>query len=404
MSQSVSVRVIGPLAPYVDGFGAELAALGYTPLSAASQVRVMAHLSRWLEGQGLGGGDLTAERVEQFLAARRAEGYTCRLSPRGLGPLLGWLRASKVAPPPPPPSAADTPMDRLLADYRCWLVAERGLGVGTVACYLAAARLFLSQCWGAGGEPGVQGLSAAAVAGFVGRECAVRGAGSAKMLVTGLRSLLRFLHVAGHVPHSLVGAVPAVAGWRGAALPKALAPGQVGQLLASCDRRTSTGRRDFAILLLLARLGLRAGEVAAVELDDIDWRAGDVVVRGKGRRVERLPLPVDVGEAIAGYLRRGRPRETGRVLFLRVRAPRGALGVDGVKAVVRRTCERAGLARVGPHRLRHTAATQMLRSGATLGEVAQVLRHRSLTTTTIYAKVDRGALQALALPWPGADA
>jgi len=262
------------------------------------------------------------------------------------------------------------------------------------------ARLFLSQRQSQGAGLGLEGLGAAEVAEFVGRECPARSIGSAKMLVTVMRSLLRFLHVAGYTPASLVTAVPGVAGWRGGGLPKALASAQVARLLAGCDRRRGVGRRDFAIVLLLARLGLRAGEVAAMRTDDIDWRRGELVVRGKGRREERLPLPVDVGEAVVGYLRRGRPRAGDRVLFRRACAPLGPLGVSGVKWVVRRACDRAGLARVGPHRLRHTAATQMLRAGGGLAEVAQVLRHRSLSTTAIYAKVDRATLAGLALPWP----
>jgi site-specific recombinase XerD len=171
--------------------------------------------------------------------------------------------------------------------------------------------------------------------------------------------------------------------------------------LASCDRRSSTGQRDFAILVVLSRLGLRAAEVAGLSIDDIDWRAGELVVRGKGRCEERLPLPVDVGEAIASYLQQGRPRRPERELFLRVHAPLRRLSSEGVAEVVRAASERAGLGSFGSHRLRHTAATEMLRAGATLSEVAQVLRHRSMANTVLYAKVDHLALVALAMPWPG---
>jgi integrase/recombinase XerD len=179
-------------------------------------------------------------------------------------------------------------------------------------------------------------------------------------------------------------------------------PAEVARLLASCDRRRTFGRRDYAVLSLLARLGLRAGEVASLELGDIDWRAGEIVVRGKGRRKERLPLPVDVGDALAAWLRRGRRRCGCPAVFTTVRAPHRLLSSGGVSAIVRAACARAGLPESNAHRLRHTAATEMLRAGAGLAEVGQVLRHTSMLTTAIYAKVDRDGLRTLALPWPGA--
>jgi len=194
------------------------------------------------------------------------------------------------------------------------------------------------------------------------------------------------------------------AGWRGSSLPRALGRDDVARLLVSCDRGTAVGRRDYAILTLLVRLGLRAGEVAALELQDIDWRRGEIVIRGKGRRQERLPLPVDVGKAVVDYLRSGGRHGGCAQLFMRVRAPHHGLGSDAVQAVVRHAAERASLPAMGAHRLRHTAATEMLRAGAPLPEIGQVLRHRSLRTTAIYAKVDRTALRTLALPWPGGAA
>jgi integrase/recombinase XerD len=390
------VRVSGPLAEYAAGFAVFLAEAGYTPLSAANQVRVLAHLSRWLEGRGLGPGELTGQRVREFLAARRAAGYTCWLSERGVAPLLGFLRGLGVVPEPgrPVPSAA---VDVLLDSYRGYLAAERGLAASTVRYYLAEARGFL-----AGRERGLSELSAAEVSGFVTAECRRRSTGSAKILVTALRSLLRFLVAEGVVTPGLPGAVPSVAGWRGGGLPKSLPDGQVAVLLAACDRGTATGRRDFAVLVLLSRLGLRACEVAALELDDIGWRAGTVTVRGKGRRDEQLPLPADAGEALAGYLRDGRAAGgLSRRVFLASRAPGGGLSASAVKAIVREACRRAGLPPAGAHRLRHSAATGMLRAGAPLAEIGQVLRHRSASTTAIYAKVDHAALAQLAMPWPG---
>ena len=228
--------------------------------------------------------------------------------------------------------------------------------------------------------------------------------GSAKCMVTRLRVLLRFLHVEGEIERDLAGAVPSVASWRLASLVKAVDAQSLARLVRSCDRRTRVGRRDFAILTLLSRLGLRAGEVAALQLSDIDWRAGEVLIRGKGSRQEHLPLPADVGETLAGWLSRGRPRCESVFVFTRVRAPHGRISAAAVSQIVRRASQRAALPMVGAHRLRHTAATEMLRAGGSLSEVGQVLRHRSRDVTSIYAKVDRLALAAVVSPWPGGAA
>jgi integrase len=276
---------------------------------------------------------------------------------------------------------------------------ERGLSEHTVLdAYGPAARLFLAGREGPDGL-GLERLCAADVSSFLARECPRRSVPGARDLVCALRSLLRYLHLAGLIEAPLVWAVPSVADLRDRTLPRGLDPGAVNRLLASCDRRTLAGRRDYAILLLLARLGLRAGEVAGLQLDDVDWRRGELLIRGKGGRQDVLPLPVDIGEALVSYLRR-RPRCQCRAVFLRVTAPRQELNRSTIGWVVRAACDRAGLPRAGAHRLRHTAATQMLRAGASLPEVGQVLRHREQKTTAIYAKVDRIALRALARPWP----
>jgi integrase/recombinase XerD len=400
MGDPLRVRVAGPLQEYAPGFAAELAGLGYTAGSAGVQMLTVAHLSRWLAAEGLDAAGLTPTVAERFLADRRAAGYTRHLSPRALAPLLGFLRRLGAVPLPPL-AGPGTAVEVLLGRYRAYLAGERGLAPSTISHYMAEARLFLDRAAGAG-LGGLPDLAAAGVSGFVAAECRSRGTGSAKMLVTALRSLLRFLFADGLLAADLAGAVPAVAGWRAAGLPRALPAGHVAALLACCDRETSAGRRDFAVLMLLARLGLRACEVAALGLDDISWRAGEIVIRGKGRRDERMPLPADVGEALAVYLCGGRPPEAdSRAVFVRALAPAGPLSAGAVKAVVRRACCRAGLAEAGAHRLRHTAAVQLLRAGSPLAEIGQVLRHRSAATTAIYAKVDHAALAALALPWPG---
>ncbi|MCA1679811.1 MAG: site-specific integrase [Actinobacteria bacterium] len=291
-------------------------------------------------------------------------------------------------------------MEELLADYGRYLSIERGLCDHTVLdAYVPAALLFLSELAGSEGGLDLARLAAIDVSSFLARECPKRSVSGARDLVCAVRSLVRYLHLVGLITTPLVWAVPSVADLRDRTLPRGLEPAAVRGLLASCDRRRMVGRRDFAILLLRSRLGLRAGEVAAITLDDLDWRAGMLLVHGKGSREDTLPLPTDVGEAIVSYLRR-RPRCECRALFLRVTAPRQGLNRCTVAWVVRAACDRAGLPRVGAHRLRHTAATQMLQAGASLAEIGQVLRHREQKTTAIYAKVDRAALRALARPWP----
>jgi len=287
------------------------------------------------------------------------------------------------------------PAGDLVEGFHDWLVSERRLAASTVEYYVHGARLFLGERGGQ--DLAVLGLGE--VSSFMVRECRRLSAGSAKKLATGLRSLLRYLYVEGVTDRELAQAVPAPASRRGGGLPRGLGAEEVTALLAGCDDSTWLGRRDHAIVVMLVRLGLRAGEVAALCLEDLDWAQGEMVVRGKGNHIERLPLPVDVGEAVVGYLRDGRPETTCRALFLRVQAPVG-LSPAGVGSVVRSACVRAGLSPVGAHRLRHSAATAMLRAGASLDEVGQVLRQRDLETTASYAKVDFVALRPLALPWP----
>jgi site-specific recombinase XerD len=397
------VRLTGPLAVFGEGFTGELARLGYKPNAAADQLRLMAHLSRWMDAGRIEPAGLTPEAAQAFLAARRAAGYVLWLSPKALAPLLGYLRRLGVTPEPAPGPV--TPVEGLLGCYQRYLVTERGLAATTVRCYADMVRPFLAGREVAGGLA-LADVTAAEVTAYVLATCPAKPKGSAKLTVTALRSLLGFLHVEGLISGPLGQHVPAVASWRLAGLPKALEPGEVQALLASCDRRTATGRRDFAMLTLLARLGLRAGEVAALSLDDIGWRAGEITVRGKGSRSERLPLTADAGEAIAAYLRDGRPEpfEDARQVFLRIRAPHRGLTAGGISQAVFSAGQRAGIGTVHAHRLRHSAATGMLRAGAPLTEIGQVLRHRRLLSTAIYAKADTEALRTLARPWPGGAA
>jgi integrase/recombinase XerD len=394
-------RVDGPLAPYAGGFRVELERLGYTPLTAATHVRLMAHLSRWLAHEGAEVSGLTPALVEAYFTERRAAGYAGHVTGRALRPLLGYLRRLGVVPPAARPAAA-TAEERLLARYREYLLVERGLAETTADLNVRMVRPFLAGRATAEGGLDLGHVTAGEVAAFVVAESRQRPK-SVKRMVTALRSLLGFLHVEGLIGQSL--AVPAPAGWTQAGLPKALDGDQVAALLASCDPWTRTGRRDLAILTLLARLGLRAGEVAALRLDDIDWRRGEITVGGKGNRHDRLPLPADVGQKIVDWLQDGRPQAAqGRAVFVRAQAPYRALTSNAVTTVVVCAGRRAGLGLIGAHRLRHSAATAMIRAGGSLTEIGQTLRHVRPLTTALYAKVDVEALRQLARPWPGDSA
>jgi integrase/recombinase XerD len=285
---------------------------------------------------------------------------------------------------------------QLVEDYRGWLVNERALAPSTISYYVRAARLLLSE---QGGQD-LRDLTRAEVTQFIVRHSRRLKVGSARNLATGLRSFLGYLFLRGLTDHQLAQAVPAPPTPHGAGLPRWLSGPELVALLAASDENGEVGRRDHAILVMLVRLGLRAAEVAGLSLDDIDWRVGEITVAGKGARTERLPLPVDVGEAVVAYLKNGRAKTNCRRLFLRADAPLG-LSATAVTDVVRRACVRAGMSPVGPHRLRHSAATAMLRAGASLDEVGQVLRQRDAAVTAHYAKVDFVALRQLALPWPG---
>lgn len=386
----------GPLAPWAPGMAERLTSLGYTPRVMERHLHLAGGLSKFLHGRGLTAGDLSPELIEQFVRALRAKNRSWRPTARSLSWLVDYLVEVGVATTPAAvQERSGQPV--LIERYREYLKVERGLDPVTIANYVRVVRLFLA----AQADRELDQLTAADVSGFMTSRCREVSVRAAERLATGLRSFLGFALVEGLISMPLVGAVPSVARWSGATLPRGLSSKQVAALLASCDGRQAVGRRDYAILVLLVRLGLRAAEVAALRLDDIDWRAGEVVVRGKGRTEERLPLPPDVGAAIAAYLQRGRPRRLEREVFLRACAPLRGLSADGVSEVVRAGSERAGLGSFGSHRLRHTAGTQMLQAGASLPEVAQVLRHRTVAATVIYAKVDHLALRGLVVPWPG---
>lgn len=290
----------------------------------------------------------------------------------------------------------------VLTAFGHWLDRQRGLAPVTVGNYCWNVERFL-ETLPPPAEVSIGTLGPDAVTAFMIEFCRDRNTNSAKSMTRSLRSFLRFAHATGRTSIGLWSAVPSPASWHRSSLPKAVPADHVERLLAAAGRASVTvsGRRDYAILLLLARLGLRRGEVAALRLDDIDWRAGEVTVVGKGASIERMPLPAQPGEAIAAWLCDGRPQCSTRAVFTTMRPPGRPLSPGAVAHVVRTWCRTARIPQIGAHRLRHTLATEMLRAGASLPEVGQVLRHRSPRSTAIYAKVDQIALRPLARPWPG---
>jgi len=381
----------GALIDHLVGFREELARSGYGPLRSGAHLELFADLCGWLEREGVALSGLGTERVAAFLDDRRRRGQRDLVSRTGVRSLAGYLTGVGAIP-----GQGFVVLER----YRHYLETERGLTAQTVERYVGLAGR-LAASLERGGAVDWQRVRARDVTRFLLGSCPAPRGGHAPDIVPALRSFLRFCHLEGVIPLPLDGAVPSVAGRRMSPLPRGISAGELERLLASCDRSRARGRRDYAILVVLSRLGLRAGEVAAMALEDLDWRRGELVVRGKARREEALPLPADVGEAIAGYLRSGRPEADCRSVFLRCYAPRRGLSVPAVSGIVYDACDRAGIARISAHRLRHTAASQMLAKGASLAEVGEALRQRSAASTAIYAKVDRARLAALARPWPG---
>lgn len=398
-SRVSSVLVSGPLVAFTEAYETELRERGYTRRSAVGLLRQVARLSCWLEAGGLASTDLGVRRVEEFLAFQRTTGRSrSQWSRPGLLCLLDVLGAAGVTAgeePAVPPS----PTEDLLGCFAHYLGAERGLTDGTVRGYVGHVRWFLD---GLGPDRALAGLTTAEVTAAVLRRSAAGAVSTTQFFVSALRSFLRFGSLVGLVDRDLSQAALAVTGRRHSSLPRGIAQADADAMLGSCDRRTRLGRRDYAVILMLLRLGLRRSEVAGLKLDDLDWRSGELVVHGKGARQDRLPLPVDVGEAIAGYLQRGRPKTAAREVFLQARAPFEPIAAGTVSSTVRRACRRAGIVEVGAHRLRHTAACEMVAAGVPLTEIGQVLRHHSLQSTAVYARVDVEQLRLLAAPWPAA--
>jgi site-specific recombinase XerD len=392
---------VGPLSPYIDAFATLLLQAQYAPNNIRHLIRVVTDLSLWLQRCRTDVSRLDERTLARFLKARQRYDPVRRGDAAAVRKMLELLREQGVAQTvrPRKDSRACHPTEE---DFERFLRQERRLSLASVLNIMPFVREFLDERFSSG-HVALKELRAADVTGFALRRAGRLGPKRAGIMVWALRSFFRFLRLRGLTDTDLAGAVPTVPQRRWSSLPKFIDADKVEQLIKSCDRHTATGRRDHAILLLLARLGLRSGEVAALSLEDIDWQTGVICVRGKGSRIDRLPLPEDVGRALVAYLRRGRPRCATRRVFLTTRAPVGPFtGQSSVGCIVTRAVKRVGLepAHKGAHLLRHSLATGMLRRGASLAEIGELLRHRHPDTTVIYAKVDIDALRVLAQPWP----
>jgi integrase/recombinase XerD len=396
-SRVSGVVMTGPLAPFAAAYKSRLQERCYTPLTMVNQLRQVIRLSRWLETKGLTAAELTGGRVEEFLAAQRSDGrHRGQWSRPGLLCMLDVLRELGEVPAEEP-AQVGSPTQALLAAFHRYLLSERALAVGTARGYVSHARRFLGQV----SPADLASVTAREVIESVLRESAAVSVSATQNYLAGLRVFLRFCFLAGLMEVDLSQAALPVTGRRRSSLPRGISKADARELLGSCDRRSAIGRRDYAMILTLLRLGLRRGELAGLRLEDIDWRAGELVVRGKRARSDRLPLPTDVGQAIASYLKR-RPVSGRREVFLRARAPFDPVAAGTVASTVRRACRRAGVPEMGAHRLRHTAACEMVAAQVPLVQIAQVLRHHSLQSTSIYARVDLERLRLLACPWPEA--
>lgn len=401
MSDPVKVRVRGPLASLFPGFRVRLAALGYSPGTAAQQLQMLADLSGWMHARGLAILDLSPEAVDEFFRHRR-QSHRNLITARSLDRFIEFLSDSDIERAAAAPSVLPG-WEQVLVRFEQYLSRERALAPTTVESYLNQVRPFLR--WRAGRTNSDLGsLSVNEVTGFLLVRGSKESAGSVRVAVTALRALLKWLYLSGTIDEALAEGIGPVSYSAFGALPKALPPAQVSDLISHAADSRLSPRRDRAIVVLLSRLGLRSREAAGLRLDDLNWRAGTVLVHGKGGFTEPMPLPADAGAAIAGYLEHERPAIPDRHLFLQAKAPHAPLGRSGISAVVNRLGQRAGMASpVGAHRLRHSAATGVLAAGGTLTEAAQLLRHTSPASTVIYARVDLTALRTLARPWPGAE-
>lgn len=392
----------GPLSEHLDACAAGVAEQGDSHDSIRQQIVAIADFSRWLKQKNMDVHALDSKVVDRFLRLRGRPRRVRRGDPKTLQRLLTMLRQKGVVKPHQPP-VTDNAQARIVADFQRYLLQERGLSPLTLLNYVAVMEQFLSERFH-NRAPNFAMLRAPDVTGFVMRHARQLSPMRARLMVTALRSFFRYRRHRGAIATDLAACVPTVPNWSLSTLPRFLPAATVERILECCDQTTSVGRRNHAILLLLARLGVRAGEVGGLSLDDIDWSTGQITLRGKGGKSAQLPLAADVGAALAAYLRHDRPRSATRRVFLRHRAPLVGFGNSStISSLVRRALKHAGVqsAHTGAHVLRHSLATSLLRQGGSLDEIGELPRHQSPNTTAIYAKVDVTALHTLALPWPG---
>jgi site-specific recombinase XerD len=393
----------GPLSAYVGPFAEFLSAQGYALKSIHRQVHLTACFSQWLQRQGVALPHLTTDHATQYLRYRARQVKPYQGDAAALKHVMGFLQREGVIPAETLPVRRLTPVECWTQQYEHHLREVRGLAEATILNYVPFIDRFLKDRF-ADGPVTLSCLRARDVVRFVQRQAPRLHRKRAKLMTSALRSFLQYAQYRGDVGLDLAAAVPVVANWSMPSIPRAISADQVCQLLASIDQRTAAGRRDYAIVLLLARLGLRSSEVVGLALDDLDWNRAILTVRGKGGLRHEFPLSPEVGQAIAAYLSDGRPRSPSRRLFLRTKAPiRGFCSASGVGSIVRHALQRAGIKAPtsGTHQFRHGLATDLLRQGASLSEIGDVLGHRHPQTTMIYTKIDVEALRTLALPWPG---
>jgi len=392
----------GPLSEHLDAYATAVADQGYTHNSIRQQIVVIADFSRWLKHKHIEIGALDDQAVDRFLRLRRRQQRVGRGDPKALDRMLSMLRQQGIVKPCQS-SAGDNAHSKVAAEFHCYLLQELGRSPSTAENYVPFIDQFLIERF-QNKTPILTLLRAPDVTGFVTRHAHQLSPVRTGIMVTALRSFFRYLLHRGAIVTDLAGCVPTVPNWSLSTLPRFLPAAEVERLLKRCGRKTAVGRRNHAILLLLARLGVRAGEVIKLSLEDIDWDSGQLTIQGKGGRSAQLPLPADVGTALAAYLRRDRPASASRRVFVRHRAPlTGFANPSTLSSIVRRALKHAGIesAHTGAHVLRHSLATSLLRQGGSLDEIGELLRHQSPNTTAIYAKVDVTALHTLALPWPG---
>ena len=386
---------------HIDGFAEDLCSEGYRQQTVRFAIAVVRRFGRWMDGRDCRACDISEKAIAEFCRRQGRRSWIQHGGATALRALLARLRRLGVAPVRVQPKGGF--VERIERDFATYLRQERALSPATLKHYCPVARLFMVERFGAG-PIDLAAFGAVDIHEFVLRRTRSYRSKHLQLILTALRSFLRFLYLRGHIAVPLADHIPAVAGGRLSEIPKWLNAKAIERTLACCDRRSAIGQRDYAILMLLARLGLRAGEIVSMELADIRWEAGEFSVCGKGQQRKRFPLLEDVGQAVAAYLQNGRPRCRSQRVFLRTRAPYRGLGnSSSLDAIVRRAFSRAELdpPNKGAHVFRHSLATSMLQNGATLTEIGQILHHKSPNTTAIYAKVDLRGLRALARPWPG---